>query len=207
VKLHALDLEATGLISLGKPEGYVRRQVAGWSKRYRNAKTDDVPDCERIMGWLDEHQPAESGAAVIHNDFKLDNVVLDPSDPTQITGVLDWEMATVGDPMMDLGASLAYWVESSDSDEVRMIQTLPTTEPGMMTRREIVDRYRDLSGRSVEDLDFYRVYGLFRLAGIAQQIYYRFKLGQTKNPRFAGFGFAVIVLAKQAEVLLDQRGD
>lgn len=198
VKLHGVDLEATGLSELGKVEGYVARQIKGWSDRYRAARTPDVPSCESIMTWLEANMPPPSGAALIHNDYKFDNVVLDPADPTRIVGVLDWEMATVGDPLMDLGASLAYWVQRDDPFDLQAIRTLPTTVSGMMTRAEVVARYAELSGREIPDFTFYYVYGLFRLAGIAQQIYLRYTLGQTKDPRFAQFGRAVTALSDQA---------
>jgi aminoglycoside phosphotransferase (APT) family kinase protein len=203
--LHAIDLVETGLESLGKPEGYVGRQIRGWSERYRAARTDDVPDCEAIIAWLEEQMPAESGAALIHNDFKFDNVVLDPDDITTIVGVLDWEMATVGDPLMDLGASLAYWVEPDDFGPMKAIRMQPTTVPGMMTRGEVIARYAERSGRVIDDFTFYYVYGLFRLAGIAQQIYARYRLGQTKDERFSGFGQAVNVLADQAQRVIRHR--
>lgn len=196
--LHSIDLVETGLESQGKPEGYVERQISGWAKRYRAARTEDVPPCERIILWLEEHMPPESGASLIHNDFKFDNVVLNPDDLTEIVGVLDWEMATVGDPLMDLGASLAYWVQRDDPDALKAIRMQPTTVPGMMTRAEVVARYAERTGRELKDFTYYYVYGLFRLAGIAQQIYARYKLGQTTNPRFATFGQAVRVLADQA---------
>lgn len=196
--LHAVDLQATGLHSLGKPDGYVERQVKGWSGRYRDARTEDVPKAEDLMAWLEANRPTEVGAALIHNDFKLDNVVLSPGDPTRIIGVLDWEMATIGDPLMDLGASMAYWVQAGDSPAMQAVKTLPTTVPGMFTRDELLACYLDRSGRLVDDFTFYYVYGLFRLAVIAQQIYKRFTLGQTTNPRFAGFGQAVNVLIQQA---------
>ncbi len=196
--LHRLDLETTGLAGLGKAQGYVRRQIEGWAERYRAARTDDVPRCERIIAWLQEHLPAESGACLVHNDFKFDNVVVAPDDVTRIVGVLDWEMATIGDPLMDLGASLAYWVERDDPAEMRAIRTQPTTVPGMLTRDEVVARYAARAGREIGDFTYYYVYGLLRLAAIAQQIYARFKLGQTTDPRLAGFGRAVTVLADHA---------
>jgi len=196
--LHAIDLEASGLASLGKPAGYVERQVTGWSKRYRAARTTESPSCEALMSWLARHQPIESGAALIHNDFKLDNVVLDPMEPTKIIGVIDWEMATIGDPLMDLGASMAYWVERSDPAGMQAFRTLPSTVPGMPTRAELIARYLQRSGRTVTDFSWYYVYGLFRLAVIAQQIYLRFTLGQTRNPAFAALGQAVQGLSDQA---------
>jgi len=205
--LHGIDLVATGLERLGKPEGYVQRQIEGWTRRYRAARTDDVPDCEEIIRWLEAHRPTESGASLIHNDFKFDNLVLDPNDVTRIIGVLDWEMAAIGDPLMDLGASLAYWVQRDDPEPVKAMRTQPTTVPGMLTREEVVARYAEHTGRAIGDFTYYYVYGLFRLAGIAQQIYARFKLGQTRDPRFASFGFAVAILAEQAQrVIRDQKG-
>ena len=200
--LHSIDLKDTGLADLGKPEGYIERQIRGWSERYRNARTEDVPKAERVMDWLEASRPAEVGAALIHNDFKFDNVVLSRNDPTEIVGVLDWEMATVGDPLMDLGASLAYWVQRDDPPAMQAVKTQPTTVPGMMTREEVVARYLKRTGRELEDFTFYYVYGLFRLAGIAQQIYQRYTLGQTSNPRFAAFGQAVGVLIQQAQKVI-----
>ena len=197
--LHGVDVEATDLSNLGKPDGYIERQISGWARRYRDARTDDVPKAERVISWLEDNMPEEVGACLIHNDFKFDNVVLDPQDPTEIIGVLDWEMATIGDPLMDLGASLAYWVQKDDSTALKAIKTQPTTVPGMLTRDEVVARYSERSGREIKDFTYYYVYGLFRLAGIAQQIYQRFTLGQSSNQRFAGFGQAVNILIKQAQ--------
>ncbi len=196
--LHGLNLEETGLADLGKAEGYVKRQIEGWAARYRAARTDDVPRCEAIIAWLQEHMPDESGACLIHNDFKLDNMVVAPDDVTRIVGVLDWEMAAVGDPLMDLGASLAYWVERNDPAPLKAVRTQPTTLPGMMTRHEVVARYAARTGRAIGDFTYYYVYGLLRLAAIAQQIYARFKLGQTDDRRFATFGQAVTILSDQA---------
>lgn len=207
VALHQIDLEATGLGNLGKPDGYIARQISGWSKRYRAARTDDVPDAEQVMAWLEAHRPPERGAALIHNDYKLDNLVLDPDDPTRIVGVLDWEMATIGDPLMDLGASLAYWVQRDDRPGMHAIRTLPTTVPGMMTRDEIISRYAELAGIEIDDFRFYYVYGLFRLAGIAQQIYFRYKQGQSTDPRFAMLGQAVeqLIIQAQSEIREHER--
>ncbi len=197
-ELHALDFRKLGLEELGRPEGYVERQIAGWSRRYRDARTPDVPDFEEVMAWLEANRPPERGAAIIHNDYRFDNVVLDPEDPLRIVGVLDWEMATIGDPLMDLGASLAYWVEAGDPPDLQAIRLVPTTLPGALTRQEVVDRYLERAGVELEDFTFYFVYGLFRLAGIAQQIYYRFYHGQTQDPRFGRLGGAVHVLETAA---------
>ncbi len=203
-ELHALDYRSLGLEAMGHPDGYVERQISGWSERYRRARTPDVPDFEDVMAWLDAHRPPEWGAAVIHNDYRFDNIVLDPSDPLQIIGVLDWEMATIGDPLMDLGASLAYWVQADDPPGLQAIRLVPTTSPGALTRAEVVARYLEGMDRAPTDMNFYYVYGLFRLAGIAQQIYYRFYHGQTHDVRFGRLGKAVHVLEEAARRAIDE---
>lgn len=206
-QLHALDYEKAGLGDFGKPLGYVQRQVEGWSRRYRDARTPDAPDYEGVMQWLHDNLPPESEKpAVIHNDYKFDNVILDPDDPLKIIGILDWEMATIGDPLMDLGASLGYWVNHDDPEELKMIRTLPTTVPGMLTRDELVRLYAEKSGRRIDNFDFYLCFGLFKLAGIAQQIYYRFYHGQTKDQRFQMLIFAVQILEKAATTIVARYG-
>jgi aminoglycoside phosphotransferase (APT) family kinase protein len=198
-ELHAIDPQSVGLADFGKPEGYVERQVAGWSSRYRRARTQDVPDCEEIMRWLEDNRPPEIGVGcIVHNDFRLDNLVLDASQPTRIIGVLDWEMATLGDPLMDLGASLAYWVEAADPPEMRAMRMMPTVAEGAPTRAEVVERYAAASGIAIDDIGFYYAFGLFRLAVIVQQIYYRAYHGQTKDPRFQNLNQWVAVLAEAA---------
>ena len=139
VALHRVDPNAAGLDDLGRGGGYARRQVAGWTDRYRKARTGNVPRAEKLMVWLSAHAPKDVGSCVIHNDFRFDNVVLDPQEPTRIVGVLDWEMATVGDPLMDLAGALAYWVEAGDDPLFRALRRQPTHLPGMLTRREVVD--------------------------------------------------------------------
>lgn len=196
--LHALDFRAAGLGDLGKPEGYNERQVVGWTRRYRDAKTDAIDDVDRIAAWLSARIPEESGASLLHNDYKFDNVVLDPKDPTRIVGVLDWEMSTLGDPLMDLGTALGYWVEPSDSDELKMLAFGPTTLPGAMTRRELVARYAERTGRDASNLLFYYCFALFKTAVVLQQIYYRFKQGLTHDERFGALILGVRVLAKTA---------
>lgn len=189
IELHRVDYRAAGLESVGKGAGYVQRQIAGWSDRYRKARTPDVGDFEATMSWLERNLPAgENTTCVIHNDFRFDNVVLDPENPLRIIGVLDWEMATLGDPLMDLGNMLAYWVEAGDDEFFLQTRCQPTHLPGMFSRDEVRDYYGQRTGLAVDKFDFYAVYGLFRLAVIVQQIYYRYFHGQTRNPQFAGFG-------------------
>jgi len=186
VELHKVDHVAAG-ISLGKGEGYVERQIKGWSDRYRKSRTPNVGDYEQVMSWLAAKMPAsEVAICVVHNDFRFDNVVLDPDDLT-VVGVLDWEMATLGDPLMDLGNSLAYWVQADDEQFRQLTRRQPTHLPGMLTRAEVIAYYGEKTGFEVDNFDFYEVYGLFRLAVIVQQIYYRFHHGQTKNPEFAAY--------------------
>jgi aminoglycoside phosphotransferase (APT) family kinase protein len=204
VELHAIDHISVGLTGIGKPDGYVARQIRGWSERYRRARTPDVPDCESVMTWLAANTPPESErVSVIHNDFRLDNVVLDPEDPLRIVGVLDWEMATVGDPLMDLGATLAYWIERDDPPEAHILRMMPTHVNGAPTRRQMIDMYSERAGLDVGSFDFYYCYGLFRLAVIAQQIYYRSYHGQTKDPRFNVFNQAVLALESAARRVID----
>ena len=198
-ELHTLDYRKIGLADLGKPKGYVRRQVLGWSRRYRAARTPDMPGFESVMDWLEEKMPPETTTAgIIHNDFKLDNIVLDPADPLKIIGVLDWEMSTVGDPLMDLGCTLGYWVEKTDPPERDLMRTMPTHLDGALTRREFVATYGRLSGIRMDNFDFYYCFGLFRLAVIIQQIYYRYYHGQTKNEQFKRFAAGIPILERAA---------
>ncbi len=202
--LHGLDYHAAGLDDLGKPQGYVDRQVTGWIKRYQDARTDDIPDVERTAAWLAGNRPAESaGATLIHNDFKFDNLVLDPNDLTRIVAVLDWEMATIGDPLMDLGTTLAYWTKASDPEPLHQFIVGPTTQPGSLSRRELVERYGQTTGRDVSNMLFCYVCGLFKVAVIAQQIYARYVRGLTQDPRFAGFNQVVAALGLGAVRAID----
>lgn len=205
IKLHLLDYKAAGLDDLGKPEGYVARQIKGWCERFEKAWTDDVPRCEQVIAWLKANEPADCPrSALIHNDYRFDNVVLSPADNMSIIGVLDWEMATLGDPLMDLGSSLAYWVEPGDEPRMQSLRMQPSQLPGMMTRQEIVEYYSKQTGIEVKNADYYYVFGLFRLGVIAQQIYYRWKMGQTKNPRVQMFGMFVTVLSQVAENVINK---
>lgn len=196
------DAPTAALAGFDRGEGYVARQIGGWAKRYTAARTPDVDDFADVIAWLTANAPPDAGSVLIHNDFRLDNLVLDPADPTRIVGVLDWEMATLGDPWMDLGAGLAYWIEAGDPPEAHALRLQPSQLPGMWTRQQIVERYAALRGLAVPDFRYYLCYGWFRLAGIAQQIYYRHYHGQFRSERFAGFGQAVNVLAGRCRDLM-----
>jgi len=198
-ELHRIDPAQTGLDAFGKGEGYVERQVSGWTRRLSKAHTPDVPDFDDIGQWLADHQPADRPARLIHNDYRFDNLILD-SDNFDIRGVLDWELATVGDPLMDLGTALAYWVEANDHPAMLAIRPQPTHLPGMLTRAQLVELYFQARPEDrPDDFRFYEVFGLFRLAGILQQIYQRFHAGQTHDKRFAGFGQVVSHLHDRCE--------
>ncbi|MEM9850057.1 MAG: phosphotransferase family protein [Bacteroidota bacterium] len=194
VELHQIDYQAANFERYYKGIGYVERQIKGWSKRYRRAKTPNVPDFEVVMEWLAAEMPADKKACIIHNDFRFDNLVYDVENPTVVTGVLDWEMATVGDPLMDLGGSLAYWIEATDPYCWRLLRRQPTQVKGMMSRDEVVDYYLDKMGWSGLNMKYYYIFGIFRLAVIIQQIYYRYYHKQTTNPQFKIFAIAVDML-------------
>ena len=184
-RLHGLDYAAIGLGDLGKPQGYLERQVKGWIERYHNSKTQDLPEVERISTWLTERMPAGHETTLVHNDYKYDNVVLDPDDATNIVGVLDWEMCTLGDPLTDLGTTLAYWADPQDPEELREIRSAPTTLPGTLTRAQLIERYAVATGRDTGDMSFYLTFARFKVAVIIQQIYYRYAQGLTQDARFA----------------------
>ena len=203
-ELHAVDLDRTGLASMGRPQGYVARQVHGWSERYENAKTDQIPELEAAAAWLVRNMPPESGAALVHNDYKYDNVVLDPADLRRIVAVLDWEMSTVGDPLMDLGNTLGYWIDPDDPEEMRAHSYGPSWLSGNLSRIEVVERYVARSGRALGSALFYYVFALFRIAVIVQQIYKRYVEGHTSDPRFATLGEWVRAVSRQAARALDR---
>src|ERR1700704_5916175 len=186
--LHSLDYAALGLGELGKPHGYLERQVRGWMERYQGSKTHDLPEVEPLSAWLREHMPSQSGATLIHNDYKYDNMVLDATDITRIKAVLDWEMCTLGDPLTDLGTALAYWIDPDDPPEMQMVRWGPTIVPGMLRRAEMAQRYAEKTGRNLSSIIFYYVFAMFKVAVIIQQIYYRYFNGLTKDERFAALG-------------------
>jgi len=198
IALHEIDLEKTGLIKLGKPDGYIQRQVLGWNQRYRNARIAGSLPADDLMQWLEDHQPDDTQTSLIHNDYKFDNVVLSVEQPHKIMTVLDWEMTTIGSPLMDLGCSLAYWIEKNDSPAMQAIRMMPTHIEGMMTRNEIVDYYGEQRNMDMTHFNYFYNFGLFRLAVIVQQIYKRYAQGKTTNPAFKLFGEIAKVLIGQA---------
>jgi aminoglycoside phosphotransferase (APT) family kinase protein len=213
-KLHRVDWRAAGLAGLGRPEGYARRQVEGWVGRYRRARTDDHPDLESAARRLADAVPPESATTLVHNDWKYDNLVLDPTffapgngdraagdDP--IRAVLDWEMATLGDPLFDLGTTLGYWVEAADPPALRAFALGPTAAAGSLTRRQLAERYAAKTGADLGRLAWYHAFGLFKIAVIVQQIYARWRAGQTTDPRFAGLDQAVAMFGRAAAAALD----
>ena len=198
-QLHSVD--ASVLAELNKGVGYVNRQVEGWSKRYRNALTDDVPDGDVVMNWLDQHKPDDVASCIIHGDWRIDNMVFDLR-AKKLAGVLDWELATVGDPLMDLGSALAYWIDKDDEPMFASLRRQPSNLDGMPTRKEFIAKYLEISNRKCDDFTFYEVFGLFRLTVIIQQIWARYKAGQTTNPAFQGFGMGVNILINRAQGLI-----
>jgi aminoglycoside phosphotransferase (APT) family kinase protein len=203
VALHAVDIHRTGLVQLGKPDGYIRRQVEGWTQRYVAAQTDDLPDVLALAKWLHEHLPDEVAPTLLHNDFKYDNAVLDPAAPHHIRALLDWEMATIGDPRMDLGTALSYWSEAGDGPFERSFNL--TWLPGNLTRSAFAERYAQRSGRDLRELSFFYSFGMFKNAVVMQQIYGRYRQGLTQDPRFAGLIEGVKVLAYKGLVAVGSR--
>lgn len=205
-RLHDVDVSQAPLASLGRPEGYAERQVVGWTERYARARTDDLKGMERMAQFLAERLPPSSALppSLVHNDFKYDNLVLNPDDIGEVRAVLDWEMATIGDPLMDLGTTLGYWVEAGDPPPIQALAFGPTAKPGSLTRAELVARYAAARGASIADPVFYYVFGIFKIAVIIQQIYARFVRGTTKDARFASLGAVVAVLAAHGDIVCDR---
>jgi aminoglycoside phosphotransferase (APT) family kinase protein len=197
-RLHRLDLQASGLSHLGKPMGFVERQVRGWSDRWQRSRLDEVPEMDQLVKWLPEHLPPNpERPGVVHGDFKLDNLMLDPDDLGRVVGVFDWEMSALGDPLVDVGILLTYWLHASRLSGHDALNTV-TDQPGWFTREELLERYAAASGRDVSRLAFYETFALFKVAVVIQQIYYRYRVGQTDDARFANFGERVTHLARQA---------
>ena len=186
-QLHSIDIARHGLSALGRPEGFLDRQVRGWSERWERAKTEEIPGMDRLLGWLGVHLPASPRPTLVHNDFKLDNIMLDARDPGRVEAVLDWEMGTVGDPLVDLGCTLCYWTEAGDPKMRGGAMSSITAGPGWLTRAELVRRYAEKSACDVSSLGYYEVFGLFKLGVILQQIYFRYHRGQTRDSASAIF--------------------
>ena len=204
VALHDVSLGAAGLAGFGRPEGYVERQVGGWTRRYRRSQTDEIAEMDALATWLERERPDEQGAVLIHNDFKYDNLVLDPDNPSRIVGVLDWEMSTVGCPWMDVGSTLGYWIEEGDGAALQMMPFRVAAFPGTWSRARLVKAYAERSGRGLDDAAFYHAYGLFKLAVVAQQIYARFARGDTDDPRFGMMIHGVRALAELGARTVDR---
>lgn len=200
--LHSLDWQELGLASLRKPGAFVERQVLGWDKRYAGSQTHDIPGVEEVFTWVKERIPEDTGAVLIHNDYKFDNMMLDPNDVTKIVGLLDWEMSTIGDPMLDLGVTLGYWPNRGEM-AVSTSRCFVNDEVGSITRREYADLYAERTGRDVSNLFFYYAFAVIKLAVVLQQIYYRYHHGLTKDERFAGLIEGVRMLAQQAEQIIE----
>lgn len=192
IELHQVDYAAAGLGDFGHPEGYVERQVTGWNGRFERVITPDVDDFSGVRNWLMANRPADSARhSILHGDYRIDNIIFDQDDPFNILAVLDWEICAIGDPLMDLGNSLAYWVQADDPDELKQLLVQPSDAPGMLTRAEILELYRAQTGFDTSGFTFYLVYGYWRLAVILQQIYFRYYHGQTQDERFRPFGGVV----------------
>lgn len=200
IRLHAIDVSKTGLVALGKPDGFLERQVLGWADRWNRAKTNDMPQMDGLIRWLIDRRPQSPPPTLVHNDFKLDNVMLRPSSDA-VEAVLDWEMATIGDPLADLGLTLCYWAWANAPQlRTRGVPAL-TSQPGWYTRDQFVQRYADRTGRDLSAIGYYEVLGIFKLAVILQQIYFRYRSGQTRDKRFQNFDQCVRGLADLAASL------
>jgi len=203
-EIHSLDYEKIGLGHLGKPEGYLSRQVNGWAERYLGSQTDEIAEINRVVVWLKKKLPTSPPPTIVHGDYKYDNLVLDPKDLTRIIGVLDWEMATIGDPLVDLGIALGYWVNADDPPELKGAAFGPTFQPGSYSRRKLADRYAELTGRDVSNISYYVIFALFKIAVVVQQIYYRYVKGHTRDERFKPLILMVALLARTAEEMINK---
>lgn len=204
-QFHAVNYQALGLGDLGKPDGFIERQIEGWYRRWHAAKVEDLEEMDGVYRWLKENVPPSTGHSLVHNDYKLDNVMLSADDPSRMVAIFDWDMCTLGDPLSDLGALLCYWTEPTDPDYFQGMAMMPTGDLGFMTRQELVERYAEVSGRSIHNIHFYHALGLFRLVVIIAQIYIRYARGQTKDGRFAAFGPMIPLMARAAQSVISNR--
>src|SRR6266851_793130 len=211
VALHAVDILATGIVNIGKPEGFVARQVHGWADRWRRSKTGELAAMDQVIRWLEERIPDETAnqATIVHNDFKLDNIMLDEDDPVRVVAVLDWEMCTVGDPLIDVGLLLTYWTmrgrtgESETPDRNSSLRAV-TNGPGWLSREEIIERYEAITGRDLSRIAFYETFARFKVAVVIQQIYFRYVQGQTRDERFRNLDALVKELIQEALELAER---
>ena len=203
IALHEVDIYSSGIVQIGKPTGFVARQVRGWAERWQRSKTGDLPEMDQVIAWLSERLPAESdmGATIVHNDFKLDNVMLDAREPERVVAVLDWEMCTVGDPLVDLGLFLCYWTMRGGSESQHSSLRAVTSAPGWLTREEIIERYATRTTRDLSRIVFYETFARFKVAVVIQQIYFRFVRGQTNDTRFRDLDRLVLELAQDSLAL------
>ena len=203
-ELHGIDYVKANLQNFGKPEGYLNRQVQGWIERYHRTKTEDIKIVEELEKWLIANMPTSGDVSIVHNDFKLNNMMLDAKDPGKVVGIFDWELATIGDPLTDLGTTLVYWAQKDDLD---MGITSVTDSPGFTSRREFLERYTTLSGLDVSNVNYYLTFGFYKLAGVLQQLYYRWKIGEHHDDRFSNLNesvgnlFAMAIEAKNNRLL------
>ncbi len=184
-ELHAVDPDEVGLGDIGKPDGFMRRQVEGWAGRFQRAKTREMPLADELARWLLETLPRSPAPTLLHNDWRLDNMAVAPDDPGRCVAVYDWDMCTLGDPLADLGTVLAVWADPGE--EGVGTQSMPTTLPGWLSRAEAAARYAERSGRDLSALPWYVTFGTFKMGVVLQQIYHRFHRGQTRDARFAVF--------------------
>jgi len=205
IELHLVDYESAGLKDFGKPDGYGERQILGWNRRYVAALTPDVPDFREVREWLETNIPDNAAyKSILHGDFRIDNVMVSAKNPFSVVAVLDWEMAALGDPLMDLANALAYWFHSDDPPELFAMKNQPSDVDGMMRREAILDYYSGKTGFSTQNWPFYEIYGYFRLVVIAQQLYFRFVSKQTKDPRFARYGEVVVHMGRYCQKLIER---
>lgn len=195
-QLHAVDYEAADLQDFGYPDGYLSRQVHGWIKRFHNSKTDDIPSVEKLEKWLIDNIPSSPAPSIVHNDFKLNNMMFSASNPGEVVGVFDWELSTIGDPLTDLASAIAYWAEPGEEDSGL---TSVTANPGFLSRKEMLERYAKISGRDVSNIDYYLTFAFYKIAVILQQLYYRWKIGEAPDERFGKLDTGIKNLLKKAE--------
>jgi aminoglycoside phosphotransferase (APT) family kinase protein len=210
VALHAVDIQSSGISQIGKPAGFVARQVAGWADRWQRSKTGELAEMDQVIDWLTDRIPPETDrdATIVHNDFKLDNIMLDENDPARVVAVLDWEMCTVGDPLIDVGLFLSYWTMKGADNELGQNSSLRavTNGPGWMTREEIIEQYEAKTGRDLSRIAFYETFARFKVAVVIQQIYFRYIRGQTRDERFRNFDQLVRELVGEALELAERSG-